>query len=103
MEKAPRNLDVQKLANVADVLKTIAHPVRLEILEILEVAEPKSVGELQQGLKTAVEQSMLSHHLIKMRDHGILTSHKEGKHMYYALKDRSILKIFDCMEQCDFL
>lgn len=96
-----RNLSVEKLAQVAHILKAIAHPVRLEILEALESEEPLMVSTIRERLKTPIEQSMLSHHLIKLKDKNILQADKRGKHVFYRISDRQILKIFDCMEQCD--
>ncbi len=98
-----RSIEPEKLKRVAHVLKTIAHPVRLEILELLETQEPLAVSVILDGLRSDVEQSMLSHHLIKMRDNGILESEKSGKHVLYRISDRDVLKIFDCMESCDFI
>lgn len=100
MQKIRRNLSFERLDQVARLLKVISHPVRLEILEILEEEEGLSVSTIQGRLKADVEQSMLSHHLIKMKDKGILTSIKTGKHMHYHIKEKQVLGIFDCMEKC---
>ena len=94
-----KNIDASKMEKVANILKVIGHPVRLSILEMLEEREPLSVTEIMEG--TQVEQSLLSHHLTKMKDKGILESYRENKNIYYQLKDRQILKIFDCMDNCD--
>ncbi len=103
MIKERRNIPLDKLQLVADALKTISHPIRLEIMEILEYSEPLTVTDLRETMKIEVEQSLLSHHLIKMKDKGILMVEKQGKYSYYRLKDRQMLKIFDCMEQCEFI
>ncbi len=101
MEHTRRRLSFDKLNNVAKVLKVVSHPVRLEILEILEAEEPLTVSEIQERIRTEVEQSMLSHHLIKMKDNGILTSYKQGKNGYYSLADRTMMNIFDCIGVCE--
>lgn len=101
MIQSKRNISIQKLEQVAHVLKTISHPVRLQILEVLEEEEPLDVTTIRERISITVEQSMLSHHLIKMKDKGVLQSVKEGKSVLYSLCDRQILKIFDCMEKCD--
>ncbi len=93
-------LTAEEVNRVAEILKTIGHPVRLQILEILEDKEPLSVSEIQDRLETDVEQSLLSHHLIKMKDRGILKCEKHGMNVMYRLEDRKILKIFECMESC---
>lgn len=94
------HLTAEEITRVAEILKTIGHPVRLQILEALEEKEPLSVTEIQERIETEVEQSLLSHHLIKMKDRGILRCEKQGMNVLYRLEDRKILKIFECMESC---
>jgi len=101
MIRGKRNLSFEKLNKVAKILKTISHPVRLEILEVLEQEEPLAVSVIRERIKTEVEQSMLSHHLIKMKDNNILTSYKKGKNIFYSIADHQVLKIFDCIDSCD--
>jgi DNA-binding transcriptional ArsR family regulator len=100
MIQTQRNISAAQLLKVSEILKAIGHPVRLEIMELLEVKEPLTVTELQASLSAPIEQSMLSHHLIKMKDKGILRCEKRGLHVHYSLVDRKLLKIFDCMENC---
>lgn len=88
---------------MSEILKAVGHPIRLEILELLEVNESLSVTKIQSGLRVQVEQSMLSHHLIKMKDKGVLKCEKRGMNMYYSLVDKKILRIFDCLENCSFI
>lgn len=94
-------LDVEKLKRVAEVLKAIAHPVRLNVLEELREHKTLTVSELMK--KTNTEQSLLSNHLIKMKDKGILKSNRIQKNIYYSLTDESLLKIFTCMEDCSVI
>ncbi|TAE01843.1 MAG: transcriptional regulator, partial [Bacteroidetes bacterium] len=72
----------------------------LKVLEVLEAEEPLSVSEIQIRIKIEAEQSLLSHHLIKMKDKGLLSCEKKGMNVYYKIADREILNIFDCMEKC---
>lgn len=101
MKITRRKIEAGKLQKVAEILKAISHPVRLEVLELLEKNEPLSVAQLLVQLD--VEQSLLSHHLTKMKDKGILQSFREGRNIYYQLAFREITKIFYCMEACDLL
>lgn len=89
------------ILRAAEILKTIGHPVRLEILDILGTHTELSVSDIIENMENSIEQSLLSHHLIKMKDKGILDSEKRGMHIFYSLRDKKILKIFDCMERCD--
>lgn len=94
-------LDPEKIAKIAEVLKTIAHPVRLSVIEILDERDTMTVSELQDHL--GIEQSLLSHHLTKMKDRGILTGKREGKNIFYTLADNTLTKVFDCMGNCDLV
>lgn len=96
-----RELDSAKISKVAEVLKTIAHPVRLGVLEALEYKEPQSVNEIKENLDMDIEQSLLSHHLIKMKDKGVLLSEKVGMNVFYKLSDRNLVGIFDCLDKCN--
>ena len=101
--KRDKILSSQTVQKVAHLLKTIGHPVRLQILEALERKNCLSVSELSEIINLDVEQSLLSHHLIKMRDNGILRSEKRGMYVYYSITDRKILNIFNCMDSCDLV
>lgn len=103
MKTTKRKLSITKLQAAAKILKTISHPVRLEILEILETEEPLDVGTICSKLGAECEISMMSHHLAKMKDNGILVSEKKGKQVFYRIADRHILSIFDCMDSCGLL
>jgi len=97
MKVTKRKFSPAKLQAAAKILKTIAHPVKLEILKVLETEEPLDVSTICNRIGASCEISMMSHHLNKMKDNGIVVSEKNGKQVYYRLADRSILSIFDCM------
>ncbi len=89
----------EKLEKAAFILKTVAHPTRLAIIDLLNSNQRLNVNELSGILD--VEQSLLSHHLITMKLKGILFSEKEGQNMYYALKEKDVTKLIICIEHCD--
>jgi len=74
----------------ADFLKSLAHPVRLEVIEYLKDKEA-SVGQMVKVL--AVEQSSLSKHLALLRQAGILRSRQEKVTVYYSIRDRDIFQV----------
>jgi predicted transcriptional regulator len=88
-----------KLEKAAYILKAVAHPIRLAIIQLLEKNEHVSVNEICETL--ACEQSLISHHLINMKLRGILQSNKEGLNMYYSLKERDVTNLIKCIENCD--
>ena len=92
-------LDFRKLEQVAEVLKAVAHPIRIQIIELLGQRERLTVTEIYQVL--GVEQSLTSHHLTKMKDKGVLRCEREGKNIFYSLADTKITQVISCIENCD--
>ncbi len=91
--------EAEKLERVAFILKTIAHPVRLGIIHLLEANARLSVSEICERLGT--EQSLTSHHLQNMRLKGILSVKRDGRSMLYSLKERDVSLIVECLENCN--
>lgn len=91
-------LEKKRLERVAYILKCVAHPVRISIIDLLQQEERLSVSELQNVL--VIEQSLLSHHLTNMRDKGIVDMERQGKNVYYFLADTTVPSIIDCINGC---
>ena len=91
-------MDLVKLEKVAFVLKTIAHPLRIGIVELLRYQDKLSVNQICERLNS--EQSLTSHHLSNMKLKGILSCSREGKNMYYSLKMKEVTKVISCIENC---
>ena len=101
MKVSHRNFTSDKLNAVAKIFKTIAHPVKLEILEIDNNTVRSTT--ICERINSSCETSMMSHHLTKMKDNGVLVSEKKGKQVFYTIADRQILSLFDCMDKCIIL
>ncbi len=84
------------LEQVAPVLKVLAHPHRLKIVEIL-LQQPVSVTELAAQVKLA--PAAVSQHLGQMRANGILSSRREGKQVYYKVTNRNAINLIDCIRR----
>lgn len=91
--------EAEKLERIAYILKTIAHPVRLGVIHLLEQNARMSVTEICESLDT--EQSLTSHHLQNMRLKGLLSVKREGRSMLYSLKERDVSLIIECLENCN--
>jgi DNA-binding transcriptional ArsR family regulator len=89
----------EKLEKAAYILKTVAHPTRLAVVDLLNLNARLSVNDIGDILK--VEQSLLSHHLTTMKLKGILRSEKEGQNVFYSLKEKDVTKLIACIEHCD--
>ncbi|MFD2247127.1 ArsR/SmtB family transcription factor [Pontibacter ruber] len=98
MEELKVRVDQKKLERAANVLKCVAHPVRISIIDLLEQRERLTVSELQDVLN--IEQSLLSHHLTNMRDKGVVRTQRGGKNVYYSLTDFTISNIIECINGC---
>ncbi|MFK7936601.1 MAG: ArsR/SmtB family transcription factor [Saprospiraceae bacterium] len=102
MENKPKefvlDVDVERLERIAFILKTVAHPIRLGIVRLLEVYPKMSVNEICEALDS--EQSLTSHHLQNMKLKGVLSSKKDGRKMFYSLKERDVSLIIECLEDC---
>ena len=86
------NIDERKMA--AEVLKAMAHPVRLGVLEVLAEGE-RTVTELYEEL--GFSQSMMSQQLKILCQQQLITIRKEGIQKFCTLRNRDFLKVFTCM------
>lgn len=99
VETAKRNLSKEKLDKAAFILKTVAHPVRLAIIDLLDEHDKMSVNQICERLEC--EQSLISHHLTNMRIKGLLKSDKQGVQVFYSLKEKDLVKLLICIENCN--
>lgn len=90
----PIPMDV--LERTARVLRVLAHPHRLKIVELLAGGE-LAVGELAQQLEIA--PNACSQHLTNMRAHGILDCRRNGKAIYYEVVDPNALNVLGCIRK----
>ena len=80
------------------VLKSIAHPKRMEILDLLGDDKKMSVTEIYNRLN--MEQAVASQHLILLKNKGVLSSTKKGKSIFYFLAMPELLNILEILDQC---
>jgi DNA-binding transcriptional ArsR family regulator len=93
-----KGLDTEVLEKAANMLKAIAHPMRIAILNHLEDGKRLSVTEIHHLLN--IEQSTASHHLGILKDKGVLGSVRDGKNTLYFLKHDSLRNIVECVSRC---
>lgn len=94
-EKSPTDLPDDVVQETARMLRCLGHPMRLRILDFLEVHDECMVTEIHEGL--GMEQAVCSQHLNLMRDKGILARRKEGVNVYYRLGDPRSVKVLMCL------
>ena len=94
-QPCPQDLTIPDLARMAKVLKLLAHPYRLKIVDILETEDTVPVHVLMERLD--LPQAAVSNHLRKMLRAGLVTRQRRGKEVWYAVGDRRSLTILNCM------
>ena len=85
--------EMRRIERGAEILKAVAHPLRLRIVGLLEARE-RTVTELYGALETS--QPHMSQQLNLLKTHGILTSRREGNHVYYTIAEPAVLDILKC-------
>ena len=88
-------LDLKSLEETADLLKVIAHPVRLCIVRGLWRNGCCNVTHMQNCLD--VPQSTVSQHLGKLRQAGIIEGERNGLEITYKLTDERVKAILCCL------
>ena len=86
-----------KLARMVEVLKAIAHPVRLGII-ILLCQGKHNVSEMAEALR--VRQSTVSQHLNPLRLLGLVTVDRTGGKGTYSLQEPSLKELVRCLAKC---
>jgi DNA-binding transcriptional ArsR family regulator len=81
-----------RASTTSDPFNAIAEPRRREILELL-ASEERSVGEIGAALELA--QPSVSKHLIVLRETGLVTVRREGKHMLYRTNAENLRAIHE--------
>ncbi len=84
------------LEEAARVLRVLAHPDRLRMIELL-IAGRHSVGELAEAVGLA--PPAVSQHLNHMRAHGILRVEREGRTAYYQVDNPNAINVIDCIRK----
>ena len=83
MKKAGLSIDNQRLELSAEILRALAHPLRIKILEFIDRHGTINVNKIYNTLK--LEQSITSQHLRILRLAGIVHTKREGKFIHYRI------------------
>ena len=84
-----------KLKYTANVLKTIGHPIRVEIIRKIYENEILSVSEIQDLL--GVSQPVISLHLGVLKKRGIINSLKKGRQSLYFIQKKSVPQVIQIL------
>jgi DNA-binding transcriptional ArsR family regulator len=72
-------------------LKAMGHPIRLQILEVLEAEGEACVCHLESRL--GQRQAYISQQLARLRDAGLVTDRRDGLNVYYSISDDNAVSL----------
>lgn len=91
-------IELDKLEAASEMLKAIAHPMRIAIVGLLDENKKLNVTEIYEAL--GIEQAVASHHLSILKNKDVVVSERCGKNCIYSLKFTRLSQIVSCIEKC---
>ena len=88
-------MKVDRIQNIANIFKSIGHPLRIQILRAIHEHETLSVKNIQELLNIA--QPVISLHLAILKRQKIINSNKKGKQSLYFIKNKSVVQIIQIL------
>jgi len=95
-KKPPPLTDLEALELAAECLKTIAHPWRLRMIQMM-LRDRHMVSELAAACDIA--PNMASEHLRLMQRAGLLESERDGRRVYYKVAEPHLADVLKCVEK----
>lgn len=86
--------DTDTVRRAAELLQAIADPARLGLVELISHGEV-CVAELVAA--TGANESTVSQRLRTLRDRRVVTTRRDGKHIYYSLADDHVRVLVDAV------
>jgi DNA-binding transcriptional ArsR family regulator len=93
-KREPDLIDLAALAKAAECLRTLAHPHRLRMVQML-LHDRYTVGELADAC--AIPSHMASGHLRLMQRCGLLSQEREGRRTYYRVAEPCLADVLACV------
>lgn len=90
------NLNIHAIQKAGKVLRSLAHPVRLKLIQALAL-DKRSVLELAREL--GLPQAVISKHLGVLKKAGVVESRAVRNFRYYHIKHPEVLKILACISK----
>lgn len=88
-------LKLEKYTELAEILKTLAHPVRLCIVKGLIEKGECNVTHMQSCLD--IPQSTVSQHLQKLKSGNIITGVRRGLEINYSICDKRVIQLVNTL------
>ena len=85
-------INSQKLDYSCELMRALAHPLRLKILEFIDKSGTVNVNKIYSNLK--IEQSVTSQHLSILKLTGVIATEKSGKYVFCSIN-------YPCLEKAE--
>ncbi|MFT6150395.1 MAG: ArsR family transcriptional regulator [Saprospiraceae bacterium] len=96
MSKAKVYVDNDNLHVSSEILRAIAHPLRMRILEFIDNNSDINVNKIYNTLK--LEQSITSQHLRILRDAGLVNTTRDGKYIHYTVNYKRVAHVVSSVD-----
>ncbi len=90
-------LPIDTMKKAVKGLSYISHPLRLRILEFLDVNGSSSVSAITKGING--EQIFVSQSLKKLRESGMVKTERHGIFIYYSIQEEYPASLFVCLRK----
>jgi ArsR family transcriptional regulator, zinc-responsive transcriptional repressor len=90
-----KTTDLEGLREAAECLRTLAHPMRLRMIQLM-LRDELTVGELAEAC--GIPSHVASEHLRMMQHCGLLARRQEGRCIYYQVAEPTVKRLMECIE-----
>ncbi|XJS10407.1 ArsR/SmtB family transcription factor [Aerococcaceae bacterium WGS1372] len=97
LDKVNNIIETELIESKANIFKILGDLNRIKIVELLAHYNKLCVYEISQFIDASVATT--SHHLITLRNSGVITSEKHGKRVVYALDNQDVLDLLEIAKQ----
>jgi ArsR family transcriptional regulator len=94
----PLRNDARRAEHIAEVLKAVAHPIRIRIVAVLSCAGEETVGNLAELLEAS--QPIVSQQLRILRSQGLVAVTRANGFARYRIAEPALHDLVGCMEKC---
>lgn len=94
-KNTPALTPLESLGHAAECLRTLAHPHRLRMIQMV-LRDEHTVGELAEACE--IPSNMASEHLRLMEARGLVAGERRGRRAYYKVREPYLASIMACIE-----
>lgn len=97
-KRSKQPLSIAKVEFASSMFKMLGHPLRLKLVELLDVHGEKTVNELAE--LSSEPQPTVSLYLNRLKTLGLLGSRRAGNQTYYFVSHPKLGTLLDCIRDC---